>query len=51
MPVAALFWPLLIGTISYFMGVFTSEKLGNTVRIGIAVGMGFWLMKITGVIK
>ncbi|MGR5064677.1 hypothetical protein [Photobacterium sp. DNB22_13_2] len=41
-----LFWPLLAGTVGFATGMFTSEKVGRTVRILAAVIMGLWLYDI-----
>ncbi|MGF1734350.1 hypothetical protein [Photobacterium satsumensis] len=41
-----LFWPLLAGTVGYVTGMFTSEKIGRTVRILAAVVMALWLYDI-----
>ncbi|MGR2767361.1 MULTISPECIES: hypothetical protein [Photobacterium] len=41
-----LFWPLLAGTVGYVSGLFTGEKVGQTLRILIAVVMGLWLFDI-----
>ncbi|GAL02951.1 hypothetical protein JCM19237_5844 [Photobacterium aphoticum] len=46
-----LFWPLLLGTVGFVGGLFTGEAVGRTLKILVAVLMGFWLLNITGVTK
>ncbi|MGF1702521.1 hypothetical protein L4D09_19690 [Photobacterium makurazakiensis] len=41
-----LFWPLLAGTVGYISGLFTSEKVGQTLRVLVTVLMGLWLYDI-----